>query len=155
MHPRGPCSGGDLLTPLSHLPQEKQQRARLWISGAATVGIALIVGLIYLGVALKRIDHARKVAEREHVHLIQQTDRKFAAALHASTIQTDYSINKSVCILRRIAKSQLARARKVKYKGYEAAITFWQSILDNQVPIPADLDCASLPKHPPVALPLP
>ena len=116
---------------------------RLWISGIATVGIAMIVGLIYLGIALRQVDANRKHSDRQNAALLA----RLQDALETAT----YSTNKSVCVLRTVATQSIHRLEITKPKGYQAAEKFWANLRDNQVPIPVDLNCATLPKKPPHA----
>lgn len=118
------------------------------------LAFALVVGgaaFYYVQRTSDRLDANRQRSDRQNAKALIVTDRKFRQALHAQAVLFSYSINKSTCVLRVIATQQIARLETVKTEGYRQAEVFWKNILENQVPIPADFDCASLPKNPPKA----
>lgn len=151
------------MSPIGYWQEATDDSKRLWISGIATVLIAMIVGLIYLGIALQGIRHTqadirdaqtqieqnRKLSDEQRAEALRVTDRKFRDALRASTLQSNYSINKSTCLLRTVATQQFTRIEKLKQPGWQQASEFWHNIKDGQVPIPITLNCSKLPKHPP------
>lgn len=95
----------------------------------------------------------RQQLEAKFQQSIRISDDKHQQALHAQAVLFAYSINKSTCVLRVIAKQQIARLEATKTTGYKNAEGFWARILENQVPIPADFDCSTLPKKPPKGTP--
>lgn len=131
---------------------EKRGNAFALSSGWTLVLVVPIIA-VALGIALV---HTNAVQDRQQARSNQQfrkaqieANRKFQDATRLSARQSAYSINKSVCVLRTIAKAQIGRLELTKTKGYKEAEGFWLTILDNQVPVPSTFNCKSLPKHPP------
>lgn len=117
--------------------------------------LVMVLPIVSLALYLA-IDHANANQARALSRSNQQfrkaqieANRKFQQAIRISAKQSAYSINKSVCVLRTIAKAQIGRLEITKTKGYKQAEGFWLTILDNQVPVPSTFNCKSLPKHPP------
>jgi hypothetical protein len=108
------------VNPLSHLPAEKR---RLWISGTATLGIALIVGLIYLGVALRKIDDARHQLERRYNGLVCVT-RPY---IEGSKARAEFTRDHDKSATRRAAARQ--------------AVAGANQFLSGLVPIPPSFPC--------------
>lgn len=118
------------------------------------LAFALLVGgaaFYYVQRTSDRLDANRQRSDRQNAKALILTDRKFRQALRAQAVLFSYSINKSTCVLRVIAAQQIARLETTKTTGYKDAEKFWQNIIDNQVPVPANFDCSTLPKHPPKA----
>lgn len=116
---------------------------------------------ILIPVAWWVVDHGNANQDRQQAQLRREQDQqqaqyrrqleaKFQQALRISSRQSAYSINKSVCVLRKIAKAQIARLELTKSKGYKSAEGFWQQILEGQVPVPPSFDCRNLPEKVPL-----
>lgn len=122
--------------------------------------IFVIVGPLCFLVGWLAIDHANanqaralKASDQKFRQAVKISDDKHQQALHSQAVLFAYSINKSVCVLRVIATQQIARLETTKPQGYKDAEGFWLRVVDNQVPIPASLDCSTLPKKPPKGTP--
>lgn len=133
---------------------------------AISSGWVLVITVPVVAIALwLAIDHAnanrdatQRRSNQQFTKALIVTDRKFRQALRITTLQVSYSINKSVCGFRGFVQPTL--------KSYEAAakdptltpsarkrndkrIKSTKAFLETQVTVPADFDCATLPKNPP------
>lgn len=147
-----------------------RRHAREIIRGVVHLWWVFVIVLPLTGFGLwLAVDHANANQARALSHANQQfhqsqilANRKFQQAIRIATVQASYSINKSVCGFRGFVQPTL--------KSYEAAakdptltasararndkrIQTTKRFLESQVTVPADFDCADLPKNPPKATP--
>lgn len=134
-------------------PQDADERAErsdrrrsiISFSLSSVLVLIIVIPLVSFGTWLA-IDHANANQERQARHQRALTEQRFREGLKLLRQTTAYSVNKSVCVLQTISEAQIGRLNLTKPKGYVEAIRFWQQIIDNQVPIPADFDCKDLNK---------
>lgn len=124
---------------------------RTWWTLVIAVAVSGVASLLVTNYTTDRANH-----QFQHSQLLAQ--QQFQQAIRISSAQSAYSINKSVCGFRGFVKPTL--------KSYEAAakdptlsasararndkrIASTRAFLTNQVTVPPDFDCATLPPRPP------